>query len=282
MRRTAVLFLCVVSCLVAAPALHAQGIVDPVVSGDTLSARIELPGGIGADLTIAFERAVGLTPDALGLSARLVDLTDPAILSRFPSSGVSIPSGFPVLLAIEPPATGGLSFSGIAAVGFHTHNLSFTANTPLRLFKSSDGGPFEDVTETMGMGSYRARGTSPGFSEWLIVADVRPLNAVIAGKFNRLQGLLTEHEAAIAPAVHADLVDRLAAARASYQAGALVTAIQQVEGFAAAVQAHSGGDIPDVWRSARDLTNVAGALRAAAGTLRFSINLKSNSAGPSL
>lgn len=280
MKRTAVLvaFLC----LVAAPALRAQGIVEPVVSGDTLTARIALPGDIGADLTIAFERAVGLTPDALGLSARLVSPTDSGILSRFPNNGVSIPTGFPVLLSIEPPATGGLSFSGIAAVGFHTHNLTFTANTPLRLFKSSDGGAFEDVTETMGMGSYRARGTSPGFSEWLIVADVRPLNAVIAGKFNRLQGLLAAHEAAIAPAVHEDLVDRLAAARASYQAGALVTAIQQVEGFAAAVQAHSGSDIPDVWRSARDLTNVAGALRAAAGTLRFSINLKSNSAGPSL
>jgi hypothetical protein len=281
MKRTAVLFLFGFSCLFSAPALRAQGIVNPVVSGDTLTAQIALPGGIGADLTIAFERAVGLTPDALGLSAQLVSLTDPSILSRL-TSGLSIPTGFPVLLSIEPPATGGLSFSGIAAVGFHTHNLSFTANTPLRLFKSSDGGPFEDVTETMGMGSYRARGTSPGFSEWLIVADVRPLNSVIAGKFTRLQGLLAEHEAAIPAEIHADLVDRVAAARASYQAGALVTAIQQIEGFAVAVQEHSGSAIPDVWRSARDLTNVAGALRAAAGTLRFSINLKSNGGGGTL
>ncbi len=278
MKRTAVLFSIAFLCLVAAPALRAQGIVNPVVSGDTLTAQIALPGGIGADLTIAFERAVGLTPDALGLSARLVSLPDLSILSRL-TNGLSIPIGFPVLLSIEPPATGGLSFSGIAAVGFHTHNLNFTANTPLRLFKSSDGGPFEDVTETMGMGSYRARGTSPGFSQWLIVADIRPLNSVIAGKFNRLQGLLAEHEDAIPAEIHADLVDRLASARASYQAGALVTAIQKIEGFAAAVQAHSGSEIPDVWRSARDLTNVAGALRAAAGTLRFSINLKSNGGG---
>ncbi len=278
MKRTAVLFSFAFLCLVAAPALRAQGIVNPVVSGDTLTAQIALPGGIGADLTITFERAVGLTPDALGLSARLVSLPDLSILSRL-TSGLSIPIGFPVLLSIEPPATGGLSFSGIAAVGFHTHNLNFTANTPLRLFKSSDGGPFEDVTETMGMGSYRARGTSPGFSQWLIVADIRPLNSVIAGKFNRLQGLLAEHEAAIPAEIHTDLVDQLASARASYQAGALVTAIQKVEGFAATVQAHSGSEIPDVWRSARDLTNVAGALRAAAGTLRFSINLKSNGGG---
>ena len=38
-----------------------------------------------------------------------------------------------------------------------------------------------------------------------------------------------------------------------------MTAIQKIEGFAATVQAHSGSEIPDVWRSARDLTNVAGA-----------------------
>ena len=36
---------------------------------------------------------------------------------------------------------------------------------------------------------------------------------------------------------------------------------------------HSGSDIPEVWRAARDLDNVAGYLRAGADTLRFSLNL---------
>ncbi|MGH9362797.1 MAG: DUF6689 family protein [Thermoanaerobaculia bacterium] len=279
MKRTAVLFLfSPLLLLLAAPALRAQGIVDLVVSADTLSARIELPEGIGADLTIAFEKAVGLTADALGLAAQLVDPTDLSLLSRLPSS-VAIPAGFPVLLHIAPPATGGLSFSGVAAVNLHTHNLPFAADTPLRLFRAAAGGGFEDVTQAMGMGSYRVNGTSGGFSEWMIVTDTRAVDVVINGKFYRLEGLLDAHEALIAPAVHADLVDRLAAAHAAYQAGALVTAIQQVEGLAATVKAHSGTDVPDVWRSAGDLANVAGALRAAADTLRFSLNLKSNAGG---
>ncbi len=276
MKRTAVL---VAVAFLAGPAVWAQGIVDPVVSGDTLTARIELPSGLGADLTIAFERSVGLTADAVGLSALTINPLDPALLSRLLDSLVSIPAGFPVLLRVEPPATGGLSFSGIVGVSIHTHNLPYVANCPLRLFKASLGGPFQDVTEEMGMGSYRVRGSSGGFSEFLIVVDLRPINGVINGKFNHLEALLTEHQTLIAPAVHADLVAQLAAARAAFSSGSLVTAIQGMEAFAANVKAHSGTEIPDVWRSAGDLTNVAGALRAGAGTLRFSLVLKSNSGG---
>lgn len=276
MKRTAV-FLAVF--LLGVPALRAQGIVDPVVSGDTLTARIELPGGIAADLTVAFERAVGLTPAGLGLAADLVDVGDLSLLSRLPG-GVSIPSGFPVLLRVEPPSTGGLSFSGIAGVHLHTHNLPYTATSPLRLFKATGGGPFQDVTQEMGMGSYRVQGSSGGFSEWMIVADTRAVDSVIAAKFNKLETLLARHAPEIPPAVHGDLSSQLAAARASYASGALVTAIQEVEAFAATVKANSGAGIPDVWRSGGDLTNVAGTLRAAAGTLRFSLNLKSNSGSP--
>ena len=38
----------------------------------------------------------------------------------------------------------------------------------------------------------------------------------------------------------------------------------------------SGSAIPDLWRSARDSVNVAGLLRGAAETLRFSLNQKYN------
>ncbi len=266
--------------LLAAPAAQAQ-IIDPVVNGNTLSARIELPGGIGADLTIAFENAVGLTPQALGLSARLVSLTDLSLLGLL-DTGLSIPAGFPVLLSIDPPASGGLSFSGVASVSLHTHNLPFVANSPLRLFKSSGGLKFEDVTEDMGMGSYRVRGSSGGFSLFMILVDLRPIDAVIGHKFNRLEALLEAYEDDMAPAVYDTLEDQLAAARAAWTGGALVTAIESVETFAATVKAHSGADVPDVWRSARDLHNVAGYLRAAAGTLRFSLTLKSNAAGSPL
>jgi hypothetical protein len=49
-----------------------------------------------------------------------------------------------------------------------------------------------------------------------------------------------------------------------------------VDAFAAEVQEHSGSDIPDVWRASGGVVNVAGYLRAGAGTLRFSLSLKSS------
>jgi hypothetical protein len=63
------------------------------------------------------------------------------------------------------------------------------------------------------------------------------------------------------------------AARAAWTAGNVAQAVQHVEHFADTVRAHSGSAIPDVWRATGDLENVAGLLRSAANTLRFSLNL---------
>lgn len=273
--------MCRLACLAlvfaSAVPLGAQGILNPVVSGNQVSATIALPGGLGADLTIRFEQVVGLNLANLGLSAEVVNPLNLALLSRL--SGASLPTGFPVLLRIEPPASGGLSFSGIVTLDIHTHNLNLGVQSPLRLLAASNGGPFTDITVTMGMGSYRACGNKGGFSEFLIGIDLRPVDRVINAKLNRLQGILTDNAGQIEPAVHAELAATLDAVRTSYINGATQTAIQQVEAFTATVKEHSGADIPDVWRSAGDLVNVAGLLREAAGTLRFSLNLKSSQGG---
>ncbi len=50
-----------------------------------------------------------------------------------------------------------------------------------------------------------------------------------------------------------------------------MAAIQKIESFESTVEQASSSEIPDVWRSSRDLTNVAGELRAAASTIRFSL-----------
>jgi uncharacterized protein DUF6689 len=252
----------------------AQGIVNVVVEGNELRAGISLPGGLAADLTIGFEQVVGLTPENVGLSASLVSPTDPALLTRLTQA--SIPVGFPVLIRIEPPADGGLSFSGVVSVSLHTHNLLFVPNTPLRLFSSHLGGPFQDITESMGMGSYRARGRTGDFSEFLIVADLRSLNTAIQSKLNRLDQLLDENTASIDGAVLAELTALAADIRAACAAGRTQDAITKTEAFLDMVKRNSGSAIPNVWRSSRDLVNVAGRLRAAGETLRFSLSLKSN------
>jgi len=244
------------------------------VNGNSVTGDVSLPGGIEADVTLSFENVVGLNLANLGLSVQRIDLLDPTFLARL--SGASVPAAFPLLIRIEPPANGGLSFSGVATLEIHTHNLQFTTNCPLRLFKAPLGGPFEDITAGMGVGSYRARGTSGGFSEFILVADPLPIDQVIAGKFNRLQTLLERYDGSMPEALYADLEARLAAARAATSRGAIREASREIDGFLAVVEQHSGSDIPNVWRSARDVENVAGYLRAAATTLRFSLGLKSD------
>src|ERR1700674_57220 len=260
------------SVLVSAGALSAQGIGNLAIAGNQVSATVDLPG-FSADLTLTFEKAVGLTGSNLGLSAPLVDPHDANLLSRLPAGGlVTLPGAFPVLLRVQPPASGGLSFGGIYTLDLHTHNLQFTANCPLRLFSAPDGGPFDDITVNMGTGSYRVRGTKGSFSDFVIVADVRLLAGVVSQKFDGLSGLLSTYAGVISAPVLDDLTHQLQTARTFYQAGDNVDAAKTVDGFAATVQRNSGTGIPDVWRASGDLPDVAGRLRAAAGTLSFSLS----------
>ena len=250
-----------------------QGLVNVTISGSSISVTVSAPGGIGVDLNLGFEDVTGLTLANLGLSAQVVNPLDPALRARLPTGAV-IPA-LPILLRIEPPATGSLSFRGVAFFELHTHNLHYIPNTPLRLFSSPLGGAFEDVTAFNGSGSYRTRANKGGFSEFLIVLDLRPQSQVIAQKFDRLEGMLDAYEDAMPGSVYDDLEERLEAARADYARGAKKEAIEEIDGFLDIVEQHSGTDIPDVWRSARDVQNVAGYLRSAAATLRFSLGIKS-------
>lgn len=271
-------FLVVALVLWAGPA-SATGIAGAKVEGNALTAKVRLPGGVGADLSVSFEQVVGLSAENLGLSARLLDVADLALIAnRLPSSLVSVPTGFPVLLTIEPPDTGGLSFSGLVTVELYTHALTYLPGCPFRLYAAPLGGAFTDITESNAGGSYRVRGHKGDFSEFLIVADARAVDSAIAAKFSQLDGELTYQAGTIAPAVLSTLAALLDEAEAAYAAGQTVQAIAKVEAFAEVVEQNSGSGIPDVWRSARDLTNAAGRLRAAASTLRFSLLLKANGA----
>ncbi len=255
--------------LLAAPAAG-QGIEQLEIDGDSVSAVLSLAGGLGADLTLDFEEASGLTASSLGLSATTIDPL--SLAGRLPAD-VSLPAAFPVRVQIAPPAGGGLAFTGIYTLGLHTDDLHFVAGSPLRLYAAHGGGAFADVTEFIGSGSYRVRGTGGSFSEFLIVADTRALGTARTAKFDALEDLLDEHAQRIASSVLADLQDDLDAARAAYEDGDLDEAAQRVAAFASTVQSSSGASIPDDWQASGGVVNVAGALRAAAGSLRFSLEL---------
>lgn len=251
-----------------------DGILGVVVEGNELRAEIALPGGIGADLTLTFEQVVGLTEENVGLDASLVSPLDPNLLSRLTQAAV--PAAFPVLIRIEPPADGGLSFSGPLSIALHTHNLPYLPGTLLRIYGAPLGEPFEDITDYVGSGSYRCRGRKGSFSEFLILTDLRPLSLTIREKLERLDVILEDHAALVDPAVHSQLETLAGQIRFAYETGDKKLAIARTDQFLGLVVANSGSAIPNVWRSSRDLVNVAGLLRAAGETLRFSLGLQSN------
>ena len=265
--------------VVAFPAgAFGQTLLPVTVVGDEARVTITLPGGIGAELTVAFEDVEGLDPTSLDISAELVGPLDPAILDRLPAN-VSIPGSFPVLVKIAPSASSVLSFSGVAEVSLYTHNLQLDPSVPLSLFKAPSGdefsppSPFKDITATEGRGSYRAGGSTGDFSEFLIVVDHRPINSVISGKFNALQARLTEHAASMPAAVVNTLQTLLNQARTLHVLRQPIAAMGVLNAFSQLVETLSGTVIPDVWRAHDPSSiNVAGLLRSAADTLHFSLD----------
>jgi serine protease AprX len=243
------------------------------VDGSSLSLPFSLDGLVG-ELDLTFESVTSLSLLNLGVSVLPVSPSDPGLLARLPQ-GVSILSGFPLLARIEPPAAGGLSFTGVAGVQLTA--LSLGAPSPLapltRLYAAPLGGPFRDITSQIKTGTEtRVIGAREGFSEFLLVTDPNPLAGAIAGKLDRLDQILSDNTAAIPPAVFTDLAAELAATRSHVAQGDPAAAIQDLGAFLTTVQQHSGtGGIPDVWRAQHDLTNVAGLLRAAGMTLQFSL-----------
>jgi hypothetical protein len=245
---------------------HAQVLVD--VSGNTASAAIVLPGDIGADLTITFESTQNLSAAKLGITAQLVDVSASGLLARLPDSLlVSVPAAFPLLITVEPSAD--FSFTNSYLLSVHTHNLGYAPGTPLRLFKAPLGGNFVDITEYVRPGSVDTGGREGGFSQFLIVADLRPNSIVAAGKFGALNTRIAN--AAMPALLRTQLNATLASAQTAFNANDYVSAIAYIDSFRSQVQAAAGTNLANVWRAARDLDNTAGSLDGMASTLRFTL-----------
>jgi hypothetical protein len=269
--------LCAASLLASTAAARAQTPVPLTVSGKEATGSFMLPGGIAADLTLSFEQMVGLNPAALQATAGLVDPLDLALQARLPG-GVTVPAAFPVLLTIELIPSRGLSFSGVVTISLHTHNLNLDSSAPFTLFSASGGSAFRDVTRLVGIGSYRAEASAGGFSEFLIVADARPIDTVIASKFDLLEGSLND----LGGHVPAELLTLVSQARLLWQLGATLPAIIGVTTLMDTLKAQDALVIPDVWRAACEPADVAGAWRSAAETLRFSLRVKASRSPPFL
>ncbi len=266
-------FVAVLAAMMVSP-VSAQT-VDLSIDGNEAHADIELVGVVSAELTIRFEEVVGLSEQSLGLSVSQVDPLSLNLLGRLPdATAISIPSGFPLMISIDPPASGGLSFEGKAEVEIYTTGLHYSPNTPLRLFKSTNDAPFRDITAQTSAGSYRVRGNGGQWSDFLIVADTRPLDQTIADKFTQLDDMLMDASGDIDSSTFGNLQTLFDDAYAAWLADDVSGAIAKLVEFDSAVQAAAdAGLVPNVWRSTRDLDNFGGMLRARASTLRYSLGL---------
>ncbi|GAB6197553.1 DUF6689 family protein [Lysobacter xanthus] len=253
--------------LLAAPLAAAQSLpVQVAVNGNVATVVIGSTSAPVADMTLAFDSPHGLTPSSLGVSAQLVSLSDPGLLARLPGTLATIDSSFPLLVTVEPPA-GGLSFDRLVRVEIHTHALAYTYGTSYRLFKAPLGGAFRDITTEVAQGSVRARGTTGGFSQFLILADVRRTGDVANEKLERLRTRI-----ATLPASEAAPLEAYRAAAAQAVAdGRYDDALASLDALAARVDARAGTAIPDLWVAGGGGNNTAGELLAGVGTAKFSI-----------
>jgi hypothetical protein len=243
--------------------------VGVAVAGNVATVQVALPGQPPlAEVILTFDDASGLNAASLGVSARLVDVSDPALVSRLPDGRmISLQTAFPLMVTVEPPALGGLSFRRTVHVEVHTHALAYVAGSPLRLFKAPIGGSFGDITDEIAPGSIRARGTTGGFSQFLVLADQRATSDVVADKFARLRALIAQ----VAASERGSLQMSADAAQSAYAQGNYSDALAALDQLRARVQDRAGIAIPDLWSATRNADNTAGELLAATNTLGFSI-----------
>ena len=253
-------------CTQAAVALDLPVSVNVV--GNVATAQIGSPTNPIAELTLSFDDASGLTPASLGIRASTIDITDPNLLARLPDPRlVRLDSALPLLVTIEPPATGGLRFRRSGRFELHTHALAYSLGSNLRVFKAPIGGQFRDTTEEIAQGSVRARSRYGGFSQFVIATDLRETGAVVSEKIATLRARVASLQASEQPAFTAQLdTVESAVARQDY-----ATALAAIDLISDRAQARAGNGLLDEWRATHDADNQAGELLAGAATLKFSV-----------
>lgn len=252
-----------------AQALPAPGSSLPVqvdVDGNVATAIVGNAEAPLAEVFVTFDQPQNLSAANLGLSARLFDPLDAALQARLPDPQLNVlQSGLPLLLTIEPPVAGGLRFR-TARVEVHTHALAYSIGSSLRLFKAPLGGSFSDITDEIAPGSVRARGTTNGFSQFLVLADLRQSGDVIALKVAALRQRIDTLPLTEQPPFRARLADvESALAAADY-----ASAIAATDWISERALKRAGTGLTDTW-IAGGADNQAGGLLAGAATLEFSI-----------
>ena len=259
--------------------------INVTITGNTALAQIEVFTLVPLvsyvlDLGIELDQPGNLTRDCLGISASVINLLD--VLPRLPPADVAnlnLPVALPVMVQVVAPPACGLQFRNGANVDIYTTELlAPVADSELakfRLYKAPAGGQFLDITSAVERGSVRTRGTTGGFSDFLILIDLNfDDDAATRGKaqaqLDYLQARLANP--ALSAAARQTLGATLAQIRAACTENQFAQAVAYTQSFEAQVLDFAGEGIPNQWRSARDLDNVAGDLLGFTRALRFNLS----------
>ncbi|MFA3793152.1 DUF6689 family protein [Aliiglaciecola sp. SL4] len=245
--------------------------ISTSVDGDTLKAKLQVTSQIEIDLTLEFEKSVGLSSDNIDISATLVNVNDLNILNRLPINDVSIFSSFPVVVSISPKTQEGFAFEGLASVELYTKAISYQSSMPARLFTSHDGGDFEDITSMVSAGSIRARGNTGRFSEFMILLDERDNDDIIADKLTQLEDTLDDNQSSLSGVLLSSLQTSIASLDNAVMLENYSSALTLVESLIATVE--QADSISSVWRSSNDLVNLKGELLTHLVALRYSLRV---------
>lgn len=243
------------------------------ISGNSARADIELGGTPGdpqytATMFLTFDSPVGLSAENLNITAHIVDPSDPALRARLPMGSLaSVPSNFPVLISVSPPPAAGFEFLNAAQVDVYTTNLSYTTDSPYRLYKAPSGGMFHDLTEDVIPGSIRCRSRTGGFSDFLLVIDLSSARESAEDKYAFLAARVDDMD--IAPTTRAALQLDLDESYEEFLEGDYEDAREELDDIELRVSAEAGATVPNRWRAAGDLDNVAGSLAGEAASLDF-------------
>jgi len=268
--------------LLQSAAACAGGVVVEIIDGRKAKADITLPNPNGGDYTAEFEiefeqdglenltvECLGLTADVLD-AAEIVDINGRLPHGTQPGGGGTqlIDPAFPVRVTVEPPAGCGLAFQNGYDVEIDTPNLVYVPGSKYRFMKAPLGQMFQYVTGAVTSGSVRSRGSSGGFSEFVLIADSAPQYAPDCNtEYTYIETRL--RTAPLSPTARRTLEIDIARSRAAYDAGDLATAIALLEPFDGHCVEYAGEGLPNRWRSARDLDNVEGDVVGRADNLRF-------------
>ncbi|MET0230481.1 MAG: DUF6689 family protein [Rhodanobacteraceae bacterium] len=268
--------------LLQSAAACAGGVVVTIIDGRKAKADITLPNPNGGDYTaefeIEFERdgLENLTVECVGITADVLDASEiDDVQQRLPhgtqpgGGGTQlIDAAFPVRITVEPPAGCGLAFRNGYDVEIDTPNLVYVANSKYRFMKAPLGQMFQYVTASVTSGSVRSRGSSGGFSEFVLIADTAPQYAPDCNhEYDYIETRL--QASALSPTARRTLEIDLARSRAAYDAGDFAAAIALLAAFDGHCVEYAGEGLPNEWRSTRDLDNVEGDIVGRTDNLRF-------------